>query len=316
MRVERCDARRTHGRLRWVTALAAGLTALGLTACVDAEEPAGPASAAPDACVDTDEATRDGIEGTPVWARFCPGPDQYVELSEVPSESLTSHLDLLDALHGLGAGATSAGPWCEGSSSGRYEIQIGYADGGVAEIAGSADPDCAGRLPDGALVDGPRGLGVYGQVMTAFGRQYADGFETSAGTAPLVCPEDPGAPGAVHVDGASASLDTGDVAAGRAPMTMPLTAVRGIVCTWPYGGEEGEPDVGRLTPEQAERVRIGLHAIPPGVVDCSGTTKPTYTAVVEDRTGTRRAVTIQDWICSTVIRGEGLAGTGFPWLRR
>ena len=99
-------------------------------------------------------------------------------------------------------------------------------------------------------------------------------------------------------------------------MTMPLTAVRGIVCTWPHGGEEGEPEVRGLAPEEAERVRIGLHAIPPGVVDCSGTPEPTYTAVVEDRTGTRRAVTIQDWVCSTVIRGDGLAGVGFPWLRR
>ena len=303
-------------RRRWTGGPAVVLLAIGLTACVDAGEPAEPTSEAPDACVDIEGATRDGIEGTPVWARFCAGPDRYVALSEVPSDPLTSHLDLLDGLHGLGAGAAPAGPWCEGSSSGRYEIQIGYADGEVAAISGSAEPDCVGRLPDGALVDGPRGLGVYGLVMTAFGRQYADGFEASAGAAPLVCPEDPGAPGAVHVDGASASLDTGDAAAGRAPMAMPLTAVRGILCTWAHRGEEGEPDVRGLTPAEAERVRIGLHAIPPGVVDCSGTPEPTYTAVVEDRTGTRRAVTIQDWICSTVIRGDGGGGVGFPWLRR
>jgi hypothetical protein len=118
------------------------------------------------------------------------------------------------------------------------------------------------------------------------------------------------------VDGASASLDTSDAAAGRAPRAMPLTAGRGIVCTWTYRCEEGEPDVRGLTPAEAKRVRTGLHAIPPGVVDCSGTPEPTYTAVVEDRTGTRRAVTIQDWICSTVIRGDALAGVGFPWLRR
>ena len=76
----------------------------------------------------------------------------------------------------------------------------------IERITGSADPDCLGRLPDGALVDGPRGLGVYGLVMTAFGRQYADGFEASAGAAPLGCPEDPGAPGAVHVDGEEGEL--------------------------------------------------------------------------------------------------------------
>ncbi|WP_040338345.1 hypothetical protein [Candidatus Blastococcus massiliensis] len=183
-------------------------------------------------------------------------------------------------------------------------------------IAGSTDPECTGRLAGGAGVGGPDGLGVYGLVMTAFGRQYADGFEDSPREAPLVCPDDPGEPGSVDVDGPSASLDTGYLLGEHAPMVMPLTAERGILCTWPFGAEADEPAVRELTPGEAERVRIGLHAIPGGMVDCEGTPEPTYTAVVEDRTGTRRAVTVQDWMCSTVLRSGGGYGLGFAWLDR
>jgi hypothetical protein len=77
-----------------------------------------------------------------------------------------------------------------------------------------------------------------------------------------------------------------------------------------------EPTVERLTSAQAERVRIGLHAIDGGMVDCSGSSDHTYTAVVEDKTGTRRAVTILDSECSTIIRSDGGQGLGFAWLDR
>ena len=103
-------------------------------------------------------------------------------------------------------------------------------------------------------------------------------------------------------------------------MTMPLTAVRGIVCTWPHGGEEGEPEVRGLAPEEAERVRIGLHAIQGGVAGCAAGPGPVHTAVVEDRTGTRRAVTIDQPQCSVVRSDRGPFGQGygldFAWLDR
>ncbi len=63
-------------------------------------------------------------------------------------------------------------------------------------------------------------------------------------------------------------------------------------------------------------MRIGLHAIANGMVDCQGMTAPTYTAVVEDKTGTRRAVTILDSECFTVIRNQDRTGLGFAWLDR
>ena len=301
---------------RWAAGL---LVSMALTACTAAD---GEDAAVPTECLDAADTSRDGVQGTPVWARFCPGSDPYAPLAEVPSDALTTHLDLLAGLVEQAAGAAPTAPGCEQPWNGRtYEVQIGYADGRVATVAGSTDPRCAGRLPDGAPVGGPDGLGVYGVVMTAFGRQYADGFADSTGTGPLVCPDVPSDPDSVSVDGPSATLDTGYLMGERSPMVMPLTAVRGIACTWPYGAEEADPVVRTLTPEEAERVRIGLHAIRGGMVDCSGTAEPTYAAVVEDRTGTRRAVTIQDWICSTVIRsdpgpsGSGF-GLGFDWLDR
>lgn len=195
-----------------------------------------------------------------------------------------------------------------------YRLQIGYSDGTVAMVFGQTDPGCAGRLEGNTdtIVRGPEGLGVYGVAMAAFGKQYAEAFAT-APEKDLVCPADPRDPGTVEVDGASTALDTGYRSGRRLPMAMPLTAIRGIECTWLPGA--AKPTVRTLSPEQAERVRIGLHAIDHGVVDCMPSpSRPTITAVVEDKTGTRRAVTIVEAECSTVIHGDDELGLGFTWL--
>ncbi|WP_435747483.1 hypothetical protein [Nocardioides sp. SYSU DS0663] len=273
--------------------------------------------AVPEACLDTAEARRTSIEGTAVWARFCPGPQGRTAHAEVPSDALTTHLDIVDDLEVLDPEETSAGERCDGSWGRTYRVQVGYADGRVATVVGSTDPGCAGTLHgSGALVDGPDGLGVYGAFMTAFGSQYADAFGHSPSDVPLACPEDPRKPDSVDVDGESASLDTGYLLGRRQPMLMPLPAVRGIVCRWRHGAEGEEPSVRELTADEAERVRIGLHAVAVGMVDCAASPEPTYTAVVEDRTGTRRAVTIVESECSTVIRSDEGYGLGFPWLDR
>ena len=303
------------------------ITGVGLTGCAESHGSDDPASApssqtgssielAPEACIDTAEATRESIEGTPVWARFCPGPDGRTAPAEVPSDALTTHLEFVAGLVELEDGDTHAEARC-GALGRTYRVQLGYADGQVASIEGHTDPDCVGQLAvNGVLVGGPDGLGVYGSLMTAFGHQYADDFDDSATGPPLVCPEDPRKPDSVDLDGASASLDTGYHLGQRQPMIMPLPAVRGIVCTWPFGAEDDAPEVRELTREEAERVRIGLHAIAGGIVDCGNSPEPTHTAVVEDRTGTRRAVTIVDSECSTVIRSDEGGGIGFAWLDR
>lgn len=325
------------GRDRRRVGLLVALAAASLTACTSSEGERGEATTAPAACVDVDDAARDGVGGTPVWARFCPGPERATLPAEVPSDALTSHLDLLAGLAERDAEDAPAGWPCAALAGGRsYEVQIGYADGAVATITGRTDPDCTGWLGvgqgidgpdglgvyDGPGVGGPDGLGVYGLLMTAFGRQHADAFEDAPGTEPLVCPSDPGDLDSVSVDGPSASLDTGYLLGERSPMVMPLTAERGIVCTWPAGVERGEPEVRQLTGEEAEQVRIGLHAITGGVAECVAGPAPVRTAVVEDRTGTRRAVTVDDAACSVVRSdlgpfGSGSGGgSGFAWLDR
>lgn len=315
-----------------ISLLSAGC--LGLAACTAAEGTDGEALAAPDACIATGEATRDSVEGIPVWARFCPGPERYLIPAEVPSDALTAHLDLLAGLvevDEVDADGSSPAWHCgEGLGGRTYELQIGYADGRVATLAGDTDPECTGRLGNGRSVRGPDAVGVYGLVMTAFGRQYADAFEPSPSDAPLVCPDDPQDPDSIDLDGESASLDTGYIYGFRSAMVMPLTAVRGVVCAWPVGTDvdrsgarklTGEKAARNLTVDEAERVRIGLHAIPGGVADCDASSAQTFTAVVEDRTGTRRAVTIRDSECAAVIRsdhgpfGQGF-GLGFVWLDR
>ncbi|QIK65258.1 hypothetical protein G7072_01910 [Nocardioides sp. HDW12B] len=297
--------------------------------------PTGPAATveAPDACVPSAEARRPTTAGAAQWARFCPGGRGRTTPAEVPSDALTTHLELLSGLVELAAEpsteasaeASAEAPddetVCRPTFSRTYRLQVGYADGQVAEIRGATGPDCIGTLGTGPTrVRGPEGWGVYGAVMSAFGRQYADRLAdrlAGTGTAPaepLMCPVDPRDPDSVDLDGASAALDTGWHLGRRSPMVMPLRAVRGIVCTWPSGGSV--PVTRELSPDEAERVRIGLHAIYGAMVDCAGSRDPTYTAVVEDPTGTRRAVTIVESECHTVIRSDDGYGLGFPWLRR
>lgn len=316
------------GLMRSAVAMLLSLASLWLAGCTatkaaDERAPApsyetsSSSGPAPEACIDTAEATRGSIKGTPEWARFCPGPEGRTVPAEVPSDALTMHVELLTDLVELGEGDTPAEARCGRSWGRTYRVQIGYADGRVATVVGHTDPDCAGQLlGSGALVGGPDALGVYGLLMTAFGRQYAGEFEYSASDLPLVCPEDPRKPDGVDIDGPSASFNTGYLLGQRKPMIMPLPAVRGIVCTWPFRAEHDAPEVRDLTGAEAERVRVGLHAIAGGMVDCAASPEATYTAVVEDRTGTRRAVTVIDSECSTVIRSDNGYGLGFAWLDR
>ena len=269
---------------------------------------------APATCRPSGEAGRGTVAGTPEWVRFCPGANGRTAPAEVPSAALTTHLDLLSGLTESAAG-TFQKVGCRADFSRTYRVQVGFADGEVAQISGVTAPGCVGELAgSGAGVRGPEGLGVYGLMMSAFGRQAADSFDPADSGAPLLCPVDPGDPDSVDIDGGSPFLDTGWHLGERAAMVMPLTAVRGIVCTWP--NDESEPAIRKLSAEEAEQVRIGLHAIFGGMVDCAGSQEPTYTAVVEDKTGTRRAVTIIDSECSTVVRSDDGSGLGFPWLDR
>lgn len=298
-------------------------TGCAATGATDVRTPAAPSQtrspdgAAPDACVDRADATGGSVAGTPEWARFCPGPRGRTAPAEVPSDALTTHLEQLAGLVEVDERDLTAAARCERWWGRSYRLQVGYADGRVTTVVGRTDPRCVGRVPgSGVRISSPGALGVYGTVMAAFGQQYADRFDEVGSDLPLVCPDDPRRPDSVDVDGSSALLDTGYHLGVRHAMTMPLPAVRGILCTWPAGAEDHAPAVRDLTSEEAERVRIGLHAIAGGMVDCARSREPTYTAVVEDRTGSRRAVTVVGSECSTVVRSDRGYGLGFAWLDR
>lgn len=307
--------------------LACVVVALTIVACAPSDQPqagrppARASSAPTDAgvdsslgrCVASTGAHGTDLEGSAVWVRFCPGGRGRTAPAEVPSDALTTHLELLDELTHEAAAAGARAPRCREFGGRTYRVQVGFEDGSVTEIRGDTHPGCSGRTRDGSTVTGPDGLGVYGTVMRAFGRQYADQFPAVDLGEPLTCPDNPFAPDRSDRDGASAALDTGFLLGARAPMVMPLSAARGIACTWENGGFDS-PTARTLSPEEAERVRIGLHAIPGGVVDCATSRRPTHLAIVEDETGTRRAVTILESQCATVIRSDDGYGLTFPWL--
>lgn len=176
---------------------------------------------APDACSASADARRGTIAGTPQWVLFCPGETGLTAPAEVPSDALTTHLDLLSGLTELPADAAHEDD-CRPESSRTYRVQVGYADGQVAEIKGATDPGCVGTTGGSRTpVRGPEGLGVFGAVMSAFGQQYADSYDATAPEAPLVCPVDPRKPDSVDVDGFSADLATGWHLGERSSMGMP-----------------------------------------------------------------------------------------------
>ncbi|GAA5153377.1 hypothetical protein GCM10023340_35330 [Nocardioides marinquilinus] len=278
-------------------------------------EPTG-GDTAPPACLPAAEVGRTELGGDAVWARFCPGREGFTIPAEVPADALTSHLDALDDL--LLVADRSQPRDCYPLSSRTYRLQVGYADGTVAQISGPTDPTCLGRL-DGAegRVSGRPGLGVFGTVMAAFGEQVAEMLPAlpAVDRPALACPADPRNPASVDSENPAVRVPAWNLGT-RAVMNAPATAVTGILCRWPVGEEAVQPTVTRLTPGQAERVRIGLHAVAGGMADCAGSPRPTYTAVVEDASGTRRAVTMIDSECGTVVGGSNGYGLGFPWLDR
>jgi len=281
----------------------------------DPSSPGGGAAEAPEECVGRSEATRDDLEGDAVWARFCPGPDGLTAPAEIPSEALVSHLDRLGELTAY-RGTADEDDRCRPAFTTTYRLQVGFADGQVAQVSGVTDPTCPGTVhgPNVLKIRGPADRGVYGVVMSAFGQQYADQLGDAPADEPLACPDDPRNPDSVSLDGASTALDTGIRYGRPEPMVMPVTAVRGVLCTWEHRADA--PTVRELSADEAERVRIGMHALNGAMVDCGGSPDPTYTVVVEDKTGTRRAVTIIESECSTVIASGGRFGLGFAWLDR
>ena len=285
----------------------------------------------PERCRPAVDVDRRSLDGRIDWARFCPGASGRTAPAHVPVAPLVSRLRLLEAItpgrQPIGGAAVSDEgiPYgCRPGSGRTFRLQIGYADGRVAELRGHTDPGCTARFAGAAAraadsqVRGPAGLGVFGIAMLAHGRQTADRLEAAeepVGDLPaLSCPPSPRFLESVVEDGASVGRVEGGRTERSGAPRMPASAVRGIACSWAFRQQTGAPAVRDLTAREAERVRIGLHAVDPSLADCVIRPEPTTVAVVEDAFGTRRAIAIDD-SCAGGVSGSTY-GTGFAWLDR
>lgn len=259
--------------------------------------PVGSPDTTPTATVDTPTTSTDEIEcvpakdahhvdpseGTAVWLRFCASPGTQTQWAQVPPDALTSNLGFVN---GWTLGFQHSCPF---ALSQEFRIQVGYADGSTAQIRGRTDSCQAGTGVTTATK--ASGSQIYADAMSAFGRAYAADFDEVPTPAPSRCPNSLGLPGETDIDGPSTSLDVG--------MAMPLTATSGLLCFW--HGSARPPGHATLGLEQAETLRIQMHAVPPGVARCRlGPKVPSFTVILQDKTGTRRTFSVDAANCGAV----------------
>ena len=167
----------------------------------------------------------------------------------------------------------------------RFIFQVTYADKSVARVTG-ATGECQPHV-NGRLSTTGTGKQLLTDIMAAYGEQYGAQFDTIPKRSDeLTCPQDPLKPGQTDVDGDSAILpDTGIV--------MPLLPTRGLLCA-----TEGAVP---LDASKAAAIRVALQSVPGGPFECDLGNEPTYTVVLEDKTGTRRTVTSDGHRCGAIV---------------
>jgi len=212
-------------------ALLVALALPTLIGCEDDSPP--PVPEADSACVaaaDLDHA--DLTQGEAVWMRFCP---VRRNAALVPDDVLTDGAqavaedwDVRRFGHQFGCGVILG--------TVDYRLQIGYADGTVAQIVG--DTGCDNRSNAGQKVwDGP----VLEPVLRAMGSQRGLG---AGAVSDLACPADRHDP--VNVDGI-------DPPAANGPL-LERQAAMGILCTYP----PRRTKLSTLDATEAEEVRLAL----------------------------------------------------------
>lgn len=274
--------------------LAAVLTLPGL---VSGSEPA--AAPRSNACVvrataPTDEIGKQGAE----WVRFCPVAGGHAQVVRHPSGVVTG--DLADS---VAAGlwqtqvdrpdcAADVGP--SPGPAGHYRIEVGLADGRIAELTG--DTGCS-----------ERDVVLFSQLETTLL------MEASAAQSPTLEPPRPVtcparfAPDATNRDGASARL-LADQPAETVPF-LALPAVAADVCAY-TGRGPGRVLAGQwqLDPGLADSIRsaattqvdIGARTM------CGASPRGTsYVVVLADATGTARTLAIDPTECATVVAALG-----------
>lgn len=280
--------------------LVAVLTVPGLVA---GEEPdAAPRSPA---CVARSTAPADEIAVQQAeWVRFCPlaaeGAAQRVRhpagvvTGDLAASVATTLWQTQDDRPVCAPGSPTPGP------ARRFRIEVGLADGRVAELLG--DTGCSTR--DATL---------FSQLETTLLMDAAGQATTDVLPDPARCPRR-FTTTATNADGASAEqlADDAEHPWQSTVPVLPMPAVVGDVCAYSGSGERRTlVDRWRMAPAAADAVRAATTTgYSDGITDCEPDPDATsYVVVLGDRTGTMRTLAIDPTQCGTLEAALGLPAT-------
>lgn len=299
------DARGRARTRRWLgAAVVAGLVvagAFGVPRLLEDDAP-GKASTSTECVAGTDAPTSEIGAQDATWVRFCP-------LAEEGATQRLRHPQ--GVITGEIAAAVADGLWetqvdrpvCApdeaiAGPTGLFRIEVGLADGRVAELTG--DTGCSTR--DQVL---------FSQLETTL-------LMASAGAAgpPAALPEPVACPrrfttGATNADGTSADLlvETADAEWQSTVPLLPLPATAADVCAYSGGGRRRElVDQWQVGSPLAESIRaVATTDVRRGArTDCERDPALTsYVVVLTDATGTARTLAIDPTVCATLRAAVG-----------
>ncbi|MGH3510529.1 MAG: hypothetical protein ACRDPI_09915 [Nocardioidaceae bacterium] len=190
------------------------------------------------------------------------------------------------------------------SGADTFVVQVGFADGTVAQIRGNtwfcqAVTTGTDQSIDGAWL-------VYDELVRALARDAAAGYPVATAAPPFHCPASPTTPPTL-ADGSSAA----DLAPGG--MILDLPAVSGVLCRYTWRGSfVGRTPIGSKRADEI-RVTAGSSFFRP--VCCTQMAPrrwPQYVVALVDKTGTLRALSLTGRrLQVTLYRSQGPQLLGF-----
>lgn len=280
--------------------LVAVLTVPGLVAREDPD--AGPRSPA---CVEQATAPADEIAAQEAeWVRFCPlATEGATQRVRHPAGVVTG--DLAAAVAATLGQTQDGRPVCEpgAPTSGparRFRIEVGLADGRVAELVG--DTGCS-----------TRDATIFSQLETTLLMDAAGQAPADVTPDPVRCPRR-FTTTATNADGASADqlADDAEHPWQSTVPVLPMPAVVGEVCAYSGSGPRRTlVDRWRMAPAAADAVRAtATTGYTDGMTDCQPDPDATsYVVVLGDRTGTMRTLAIDPTQCGTLEAALGSPAT-------
>lgn len=252
-----------------------------------------PASDLPQ-CVDQSDVDSRALRSETVrWVRFCGRDDGQTGIARFPEGALTGEMAaaVVDGWAQPETCDDDAGPFL-----GRgFWIQIGYADGQVAQLESSTS--CSG----GEL--------VYRNLLSALSLDLASPYEPGGPPLPTTCP-DRLRTDQTNTDGASAELLTGDdpIAQLSTRPILALPASEALVCR--YTGYRSSLQLDHswvVRSPAAEEMRVvSLTGYTDGMADCGvDETRPSYVVALRDKTGTARTFAIDGPECGPLSAAIG-----------